>query len=212
VAGAISGRITEAAAQAQPMWKPADQRAGIPPAGLCRRGAPFCWTARQADGAEAGLEGSIAAAEAAGAEGDLFRAADGFRAALKLAPERLDLWTRYTNAILRAASEDWEVQQRLAEDRTSGAINTYLRAVTPADRADAMALLGDALAARSEYKPAIRAYRASLELAENPQRREAYEAMLSEHGFRIVEHVVESDAGRATHLLELLRPAGGRPR
>ena len=194
VAGAVSGRITDA-----PVVQPDTEaqrvaELGFLPQSYLDEARRFVGRLADAPGAEDGLDAAIAAAEAAQAGGDLFAAADNLRAALKLAPDRLDLWTRYTQAVLGAASEDWEVQQRLAEDRTSGAVNAFLRSETPQERADALALVGDALAARADYKQAIRAYRASLALAENPARREAYQAMLAEHGFRIIEHVVESDA------------------
>ncbi|MBA3518883.1 MAG: alpha-2-macroglobulin, partial [Rhizobiales bacterium] len=191
VGGAVSGRIADAA-EVQPNIE--EQRVselGLLPQGYLDEARRFVGRLADAAGGEDGLESAITAAQQ---RSDPSAAADLYRAALRLAPERFDLWTSYTNSILRVVSDDWQVQQRLAEDRTSGAINAYLRAASPEDRAWALELLGLALAARSDFKPAIRAYRDSLALIEDSYRRKAYEALLAEHGFRIVDHVVEADA------------------
>ncbi|HWT29918.1 MAG TPA: PAN domain-containing protein, partial [Propylenella sp.] len=136
----------------------------------------------------------VGAAQAEKANGNLVQAAEHYRTALAAAPERFDLWTEFTDAALRASSDNWEVQQRLAENRMAGAVNAFLRAVSVEDQAHALELIGLALASRYDWKPAIRAYRASLVLAENTARRDAYERLIAEHGFRIVDNVVESDA------------------
>ena len=109
-------------------------------------------------------------------------------------PDRLDLWTTFAETAFRATSDDWEVQQRLAEDRTAASINAYLRSVTPEERAYALELIGYSLSLRYDWKPAIRAYRASLALVEDDARRDTYDRLIAEHGFRIVEHVVEADS------------------
>ena len=63
-----------------------------------------------------------------------------------------------------------------------------------ANRNRALALLGRALAGRSQWRSAIRATRASLALADDPGVRAAYNKLMAEHGFRILEHQVDSDA------------------
>ena len=141
-----------------------------------------------------GLDAAIADAQVAASENDYLRAADLYRAALSLAPERFDLWTAYTDAAIRASSNDWEIQRRIREDRTAGALNAYLRAVTEGDRAYVLRLIGWSLADRYEWKAAIRAYRASLALVEHAQTRETYDRIVAEHGFRIVDHDIEADA------------------
>ena len=65
--------------------------------------------------------------------------------------------------------------RRWRENRTAGAINAYLRAVTPEERAYALELIGWSLADRYDWKPAIRAYRASLALVDDPTRRATYD-------------------------------------
>jgi uncharacterized protein YfaS (alpha-2-macroglobulin family) len=143
---------------------------------------------------ERGLDEILADVETAKTAGSWLAAAELYRQALALEPARFDFWTSYTDAAMRAASDDWEEQQRLAANRISGAVNAYLRAVSDADRAYALQLLGWALSNNYDWKPAIRAYRASLALAEDPSTRTTYEQLLAEHGFRIIDHEVEADA------------------
>ena len=149
----------------------------------------------QESGADGGdLAGKVEAAERSKAAGDYLQALTLYGQAIAIAPDRFDLWSAYTDTAVRASSDDWEVQQMLAENRISGAVNSYLRAVTPQDRAYALQLLGWSLADRSDWKPAIRAYRESLALVDSDSVRATYETMLAEHGFRIIDHVVEADA------------------
>jgi uncharacterized protein YfaS (alpha-2-macroglobulin family) len=141
-----------------------------------------------------GVGSAMASAEEAASQSDYLRAAEAYRAALRLAPQGCELWAAYTQAAMNASSDDWQVQQQLGSDRVSGAVNAYLRAVTPEERARALTQLGWSLADRYEWKPAIRAYRASLALVENEATRFTYDQLLEEHGFRIVDHVVEADS------------------
>jgi hypothetical protein len=113
---------------------------------------------------------------------------------LALAPQRVDLWTLYTETALAASSDDWEVQEKLNQDRTSAAINAFLRSVTAEEQAHSAHLIGRALGQRGDWKPAIRAYRASLDIVDDPALRDAFNTILAEHGFRIVDHTVEADA------------------
>ncbi len=146
------------------------------------------------DPAGIGPDTAIADAEFARDNGDYLGAVELYAVALRFSPRRYDLWTAYTDAAIRASSDDWEVRQRLSEIRTAGAVNAYLRAVTPEERAYTLRLLGWSLADRYEWKPAIRAYRASLALEEEDTTRASYERINAEHGFRIASHDVEADA------------------
>ena len=77
---------------------------------------------------------------------------------------------------------------------SAASINAYLRSVTPEEQAYALELVGYSLSLRYDWKPAIRAYRASLALVEDAARRDTYERLLAEHGFRILVVLVDHDA------------------
>ena len=143
---------------------------------------------------QGGIDEAIAAATTAKESGDYLTALDSYRAALALDQGRYDVWTGFTDAAIRAASSDYEVQETLRQYRTAGAINSYLRAVSPEDRAYSIELIGWALADRYDWKSALKAYRASLALIDDSDTRSTYDNLLAEHGFRIVDNTVEADA------------------
>jgi hypothetical protein len=194
VDGAVSGRIVAASAPSVDVEAERIGELKFLPQSFIDEARRFVGRLSETQGTGAGPDAAIATAEAAKAANDYLRAVDLYRVALRLAPQRFDLWTALTDAAIRASSDDWQVQQRLGENRTSGAVNAYLHAATEDQRAYALRLLGWSLADRYEWKPAIRAYRASLALAEDGATRATYEEMLAEHGFRIVSHDVEADA------------------
>ena len=194
VEGAVSGRIVAAAEPSVDVEAERIAELRFLPQSFIDDARGFVGRLSEAESTGFGLESAIAAAQAAAAANAYLRAVDLYRAALRLAPERFDLWAAFTDAAISASSDDWQVQQRLGESRTSGAVNAYLRAVTPEERARALTQLGWSLADRYEWKPAIRAYRASLALVENEATRFTYEQILEEHGFRIAGHDVEADA------------------
>src|SRR5690606_41378706 len=79
-------------------------------------------------------------------------------------------------------------------DASRAALHTYLRAATDAGRARALDLIGAALERRQAWKPVIKAWRLALSLDERPGLRARYDKMVAEHGFRILDHQVDSDA------------------
>ena len=127
--------------------------------------------------------------------GDYLTALDSYRAALALDQGRYDLWTGFTDAAIRAASDDWrsaaDAPPKIAPPARSTPISAPSRRRTAPTR---MELIGWALADRYDWKPALKAYRASLALIEDSDTRSTYDNLLAEHGFRIVDNTVEADA------------------
>lgn len=79
--------------------------------------------------------------------------------------------------------------------RASGAAwHAYLLSTSPKDKAASLALLAEAMKARSMWRPAIEALKASVALDPAPEVREALAALRAEHGFRVVDYKIESDA------------------
>ncbi|MAA98404.1 MAG: alpha-2-macroglobulin [Stappia sp.] len=132
--------------------------------------------------------------EAALARGDNEGAERAFGRALTLDGDRHDLWQGLARSLDGQKPDDWSRKVKVRNDFIAAAVNTYLVSAGENDRADALALLADALARSQTWKPAIKALRASLALQETPDRRARYDDMVAEHGFRILEHNVESDA------------------
>jgi len=113
---------------------------------------------------------------------------------IKLDPGDYRAWTHLSTALLLQDPENWQEKETKRENAVSASINTYLRAVNPGERALALELIARSLTIRSEYRTAIKAYRASLALEENSSIQARYDELVAEHGFRIVDHQVDSDS------------------
>ncbi|KAA6186287.1 alpha-2-macroglobulin [Thiohalocapsa marina] len=146
------------------------------------------------DGADGSFDRIVADARAAALAGDARRAAALYRVALRLAPEQSALWLRLADAAMALNSDDWRERGRLQQEATAAAVNGYLQAGTLRERAAALASIGRSLERRSAWRPAIRAERASLALLDDAELRAHLEALVAEHGFRVIGHDVSSDA------------------
>ena len=76
----------------------------------------------------------------------------------------------------------------------AAAYGSYQRASSPAEEGKALALLGKVLADLQRWRPALNAYRASLDRRDDADIRTTYENLRKEHGFRVVDYTVDSDA------------------
>ena len=68
------------------------------------------------------------------------------------------------------------------------------RAQTPTEKSRALLALSEAMKRRAFWRPAISALKAALAVDENPVRRAALNALIAEHGFRILETKTDADA------------------
>jgi len=122
------------------------------------------------------------------------RAADLFRDALAVDPSNVDTWGSLMSAVYAYKTNKWQEQRALDRERVSVAVNMYLHGRSADERALALHWLGRTMGDRRLWKVAIRSYRASLALRDNPRVRSIYEDTVSKHGFRLVEHRIDSDA------------------
>ncbi|MFM1814471.1 MAG: hypothetical protein RLZ98_1166, partial [Pseudomonadota bacterium] len=104
-------------------------------------------------------------------------------------------WTGLAEALLTITPDPRRSAERyqLPVNASGAAYIAYQRSNTTDEKARALSVLGAALVRRSYWRPAIEALKASLQLAENAEVRQPYEALMAEHGFRIVNYEVESD-------------------
>ena len=107
-------------------------------------------------------------------------------------------WLAYARAASAVGNDnqtgDYASRLRLRRNARAAAYQGYLRAVGPGAEAQALAGLGEVYGAESEWRPALEAYRASLALSDDAEVRETYEGLRAEHGFRILNYTVDSDA------------------
>ncbi len=109
-------------------------------------------------------------------------------------PLNLSAWRAFTNTYWRSRSNKWQEKRDYRSFAISGALETYRLAQGDTEKASALDLLARTLALSDRFRPALEAYKMSLALAENPGVRTAYEEMDANHGFRMLDYSVDSDA------------------
>jgi hypothetical protein len=111
-----------------------------------------------------------------------------------VAPDDAANWLRIARAIFQVRPVDSKEQTFLLERASTAAYIAYQRAGNPGEEADALAALGQALADRKLWRPALDSLRTSLDLREVAEVRASYEKLRDDHGFRLLDYSVDSDA------------------
>ncbi len=109
-------------------------------------------------------------------------------------PRNEQAWRNLSVALTRVETDDYSEKETLREQAVGAGWRAYELAADPKARARALAVLANAFAAREDWRPALDAYKASLALADSADARNAYEALRAEHGFRVIDYSVDSDA------------------
>jgi uncharacterized protein YfaS (alpha-2-macroglobulin family) len=124
-----------------------------------------------------------------------------FRSGLQLlgqiaavAPDDSGNWLRLARTIFQIKPSDNREQTFLRERAATAAYLGYQRAANPDEEADALAVLGRAMADRTLWRPALDALRLSLDLREVADVRSQYEKLREDHGFRLLDYTVDSDS------------------
>jgi hypothetical protein len=141
-----------------------------------------------------GQQALIESGSAALREGDPRAAAAAFQLALRVNTASFDAWGGLTLALLRIEGEDYSERSQLAWQGTAAAYNAYLNAGNTRNEAHAFHILARALVRRFMFRPALESYKESLLRAESARARSEYEDLHAEHGFRILDHTVESES------------------
>jgi len=131
-------------------------------------------------------------------------ASRSFASAVAADPEDARAWLGLAKALLAIKPDGNKPSERydLPVNASASAYRAYQRASTAPTKAAALATLGEALARRSYWRPAIEAYGASLSLANAQVVREAYDKLRTEHGFRMADYKIDSETGTARLCLQ----------
>ncbi|KMO28912.1 alpha-2-macroglobulin family protein [Methylobacterium aquaticum] len=206
LAGGMAGMLTALpGAEAQPAPNPAPRRAAlVQPA---PRPKSFVRPALASEAVrlearvreEGGAAGKSAAqwrreAETLKGKDDTDGALAAYRRAAVAEPSDWRNWYALAETAGDAENDDYTTNEKLKTEARAGAYLAYQRASAPADEARALSLLGAALAKQESWRPALEAYAASLALASDPETAKTYEALRDEHGFRVLDYKVDSDA------------------
>jgi hypothetical protein len=103
-------------------------------------------------------------------------------------------WLRLSHAILQLSARDDRERAALLERAATAAYIAYQRAGNRSEEAESLAVLSRTFADRKLWRPALDTLRLSLELREVAELRAQYEQLRADHGFRILDYSVDSDA------------------
>jgi alpha-2-macroglobulin len=111
-----------------------------------------------------------------------------------VAPNEAGNWLRLGRAITQIVPADERERTALLERASTVAYIAYQRAGNRNEEADALVMLGRAFTDRKLWRPALDSLRLSLDLREVAYVRGLYEQLRDEHGFRLLDYSVDSDA------------------
>lgn len=157
----------------------------------------FIDEARQLEGAiadepaEGNLDKLVTDSDKAIAAGKNSEAAAELRKAIRLDPDRNDLWWRYSDQAILVPTDDAKRDTYVSES-TGAAINAYLRAADVGQQVEALNSLANSFVTRENWALGIKALRRSLALKEDADWRAALDQWIAEHGFRITDNTVDT--------------------
>jgi len=122
-----------------------------------------------------------------------------YRQALSIAAKDPSVWLKLANSSIAQADA------RLAQDSGASvydsgtnavyaALNAFLLTDDVPERAEALAVLGRGLEFRSMWKEAMATYRGSIALVDSSTVQEQLDAVIAQHGFRVVSNQVDSES------------------
>lgn len=123
------------------------------------------------------------------------RSRRAYEAALAIQPDKATLWLELSKTIRTLALDKTQNRARRGfyRDGSGAAFNAYRFAKSEASQAEALSVLAFFLRGRSYWRPALNAYKASLDLVPNEEIKEVYETLRAEKGFRITNYSINSD-------------------
>ncbi|ODR92824.1 hypothetical protein A8M32_03160 [Sinorhizobium alkalisoli] len=136
-----------------------------------------------------GVNGLIETARGELTAGNFMGALKAFRGALAISPDDAQLWLETARAANRFTGG-----MDLASEAALAALNGYQLTRTTESRADALAVLAQALENLQNYRAALGAYKASLELVQAKTVETAYLDLRARQGFRVTGHTIDADS------------------
>ena len=117
-------------------------------------------------------------------------------------PLNQEAWRAFAETFSRSRSSNWQDRRDYRSAAISGALEYYRLAQTNSEKADALATLARALTESERYRPALEAFKSSLEVEENATIRVAYETLNAKYGFRMLDYSIDSDAASPSACLQ----------
>jgi uncharacterized protein YfaS (alpha-2-macroglobulin family) len=111
-----------------------------------------------------------------------------------VAPQDAANWLRLARTVQQIRPANAGERAMLSERAATAAYLAYTRGKDAAQDADALAIIAISYAERRVWRPALDAWRHSLDLRENAERRAEYERLREQHGFRLLDFTVDADS------------------
>src|SRR6201987_970069 len=111
-----------------------------------------------------------------------------------IAPNRTVTWLRLARDLRQIRASDYPERNLLLERAAAAAYIAYLRSANSTEKAESLVVIARTYADRQVWRPALDALRVSLELNEVAEVRQQYERLREDHGFRLLDYTVDSDA------------------
>jgi alpha-2-macroglobulin len=127
-----------------------------------------------------------------------------------VAPNDSGNWLHLAGAILQIRSGDDRERALLLERAGTAAYIAYQRTANRNEEAEGLTIVGRTFANRRIWRPALDALRLSLELREVADIRGVYERLREDHGFRVLDYTVDSDAASPRACFQFSEELPGR--
>ncbi len=114
-----------------------------------------------------------------------------------VAPNDSANWLRIAKSVLQIRPGNDQERAGLRERATTAAYIAYQRTGNSGEEAESLLVMARIFADRTLWRPALDAMRLSLDLREVADVRQQYERMREDHGFRLLDYSVDSDAAAA---------------
>ena len=111
-----------------------------------------------------------------------------------VAPNRSVTWLRLARDLRQIRPSDYPEKNLLLERAAAAAYIAYQRSGNSTEEAESLVVIARTYVDRQVWRPALDALRAALGLHEVAEVRQEYERMREDHGFRLLDYTVDSDA------------------
>jgi alpha-2-macroglobulin len=126
------------------------------------------------------------------------------------APNDAANWLRLARAHMQVLPSDERERTALLERASITAYIAYQRAGSRGEEAEALVLLGRTFAERKLWRPALDSLQLSLDLRDASDVRGLYEQLRAQHGFRLLDYTVDSDAASPRICFQFSEALAGR--
>ncbi len=134
-----------------------------------------------------------------------------FASSVVLDKNSAETWLLLGQSYLAIESEKYSDKVTYAKNAGSSAYISFLRAKAPEAKAKALAVIAQSLAARENWRSALRVYKASLALSADDAVQAEFDDVFNEHGFRMLDYTADNESASPRVCIQFSEPlAKGR--